>query len=118
MITSEIKKIIEENPVALATIDSNNRPHVIAVAFVKAPDSKTIVITDNYMKRTAKNIKERKNVALAVWDKNWKGYQIKGVAKYCKSGKWYNFIKKIEENKNEPCKAAIVVKIKEISKLG
>lgn len=113
----EIKKIIEENPMALATSDQNGNPHVIAVAYVKVKDEK-IVITNNCMETTIKNLKKNQNVCLAVWDKKWKGYQIKGKAKYFEEGDWYNFVKSLKENKNEPCKGAIVFEVNEIKKLG
>ena len=39
MIKEEIKKIIEENPVAFATLDSKGNPYVIAVAFVRVKNN-------------------------------------------------------------------------------
>ena len=113
----EIKKIIEENPVALASLTNYGKPYVIAVAFVKVKDEK-IIITANYMKTTLENIKRSKNISLAVWDKEGKGYQINGEAEYFEKGKWFDFVKSIPENKNEPCKGAVVVDIKEIKKLA
>ena len=35
MINNEAKKIIEENPVAFATVDEDGKPNVIAVANVR-----------------------------------------------------------------------------------
>lgn len=40
MITDEIKKMIEENPLAFATVDSDGKPNVIGVAFVKVVSDK------------------------------------------------------------------------------
>ena len=71
----EIRKMIEENPLALATSDSEGNPHVIAVVFAKINDEK-IIITANYMKKTLENIKRNNNVSLAVWDKDWNGYKL------------------------------------------
>ena len=112
----EIKKIIEENPLALATI-KEGKPYVIAVAYVKIKNNK-IVITDNYMKTTINNIKNNHTVSLAVWNKNWEGYQINGEAKYYDSGEYLEFVKSLEENKDESPKGAIVVKINEIKRLA
>ncbi|MBM3228322.1 pyridoxamine 5'-phosphate oxidase family protein [Candidatus Pacearchaeota archaeon] len=109
----KFKKIIEENPVAFATINAKSEPHVIAVAFVKVKDNK-IIITNNYMKSTVINLKKSPNVGLVVWDKKWNGIKIQGKAKYFEKGKWIDFIKSIPENKNEPCKGAIVVEINKI----
>lgn len=116
MITKEIKQLIEENPLALATI-KNNKPYVIVVAYVKVLSNK-IIITDNYMKNTKENIKENPNVALVVWNKDWQGYQINGTAEYFDKGKWLDFVKSLEENKGYPTKGAILVEIKEIKKLA
>lgn len=108
--------MIEENPLALATI-KNGKPYVIAVAYVKVKDNK-IIITNNYMRTCVENIKNNSEVSLAVWDKNWHGYQINGKAKYFTNGKWLGFIKRIKENRSEPCRGAIVVKINNIKKLA
>ena len=120
-INEDIKKLIEENPLALATITNEGKPYVIAVVFVKIKDNK-IIITANYMKNTLENIKKNKNVSLVVWENKKgskaEGYQINGTAGYFESGKWKDFVKSIPENKNEPCKGAVVVEIKQIKKLS
>ncbi|GBE19686.1 pyridoxamine 5'-phosphate oxidase [archaeon BMS3Abin17] len=115
-INEEVKKMIEENPVALATIKDGN-PYVITVAFVKVKDDK-IVITNNYMTNTINNIKDNPNVSLAVWNKDWKGYQINGKAEYFEEGEWHDFVKAIEENKDEACRGAIVVEVNKIKRLA
>ena len=109
--------MIEENPVAFATVNDGGNPYCIAVAFVKVKDDK-IVITDNYMKITKENIIKNPNVSLVVWNKNLEGYQINGKAEYFKEGKWKDFVKSIPENKDEPCKGAILVTINKIKKLA
>lgn len=85
MINYRIKKIIEENPVALATTDNENNPHVIAVTFAKVKKD-NLVITNNYMKKTLENINKNPNVSLVVWNSDLKGVQIKGIANYFKKG--------------------------------
>jgi predicted pyridoxine 5'-phosphate oxidase superfamily flavin-nucleotide-binding protein len=113
----QTKKIIEGNPVAFATVDSRNKPNVIAVAFVKVKDGK-VIITDNYMSKTKGNLLKNPFVCLAVWDKSWKGYKIIGKAAYYNSGIWLKFVKSMKENRGEPSKGAIVITVKEIRKLG
>jgi len=95
IITKEMKKMIEGTPLALATINTEGKPHVIATAFVKVKDDK-IIITNNYMVNTIRNIRKYNNVSLAVWDKNWKGYQINGKAHYYSKGIWLDFVRKIK----------------------
>jgi len=51
-INKELKRLIEENALAFATVDKNGNPHCIAVGFVKV---------------VSKNPK----VALSAWSKDW-----------------------------------------------
>ncbi len=121
-INDELKKLIEGDVLALATMNENGNPHCIAVAFVKVVSNNQILVTDNYMSETIKNIKRNPNVAITVWNKNWKknciGYELNGTAEYFTNGKWYEMIKKIPENQGEPCKGAILIKISKIKKLA
>ncbi|MCK5040114.1 MAG: pyridoxamine 5'-phosphate oxidase family protein [Candidatus Aenigmarchaeota archaeon] len=121
-LNKELKKLIEQNALALATTDKEGNPHCIAVGFVKVVSKNQILATNNYMAETTKNIQKNPNVALAVWNKNWKencvGYELKGTVEYFTSGKWYQIIKQIPENKEEPCKAAILITIRKIKKVA
>lgn len=117
-ITAEAKKIIEENYVALATIDNNGAPNVIPVACVKVVGGNRVLITDNFMKRTKENIIKNKNVCLAVWNQKEQGYKLIGKAKYFSSGKWAKFVKQMPENKEFPAKGAIIVTVSKFIKLG
>lgn len=76
----------------------------------------TILITDNFMKSTVKNILRNNNVAMVVWNKKWEGVQILGKAKYYRKGKWLDYVRKMEENKGMPAKGAILVKVGKIIK--
>jgi predicted pyridoxine 5'-phosphate oxidase superfamily flavin-nucleotide-binding protein len=121
-ITPKIKKLIGENASAFATVDEKGNPHCIAVGFVKVVSKNQILVTDNYMVETTRNIQKNPNIALVVWSKDWKekcvGYELRGVAQYFRSGKWYEMVKKMPENKGEPCKGAILVTINKIKKLA
>lgn len=121
-INEELKKLIEKNALAFATVDENAKPHCIAVACAKVISKNQILVTDNYMVETRKNILKNPNVAMVVWDKDWKencvGYELRGLAEYFTEGKWYNMIKQIPENKGEPCKGAILITISKIKKLA
>ncbi len=114
-ITSIIKKLVEENPLSLATINSQGKPYIIAVAYCKVKENK-IIITDNFMKSTVKNIQNNPCVAVVVWDEKWNGYQFLGKAKYYKKGKWVDFVKGLKENKKMSTKGSIVVNIDKIIK--
>lgn len=116
--TPKIKKLIEENPVAFATVDNSGKPNVIAVACVKVISKNQILITDNYMKRTKENLEKNNNVCLAVWDKNWNGYKLIGSAEYFTTGKWKRFVEQMPENKKLPAKGAILIAVSKLIKLG
>lgn len=122
-ITSKIKKIIEKNPIAFATVNfatvnKDSKPNVIAVAFVKVVSNNRVLISDVCMKQTKENLKRNNNVCLAVWDKNWDGYKLIGTAKYFSEGKWKKFVEKMPDNKNSPPKGAILITISRLIKLG
>lgn len=111
---SEIKQLLENNPVALATITIGNKPNVIGVAFVKVVSLSEIVITDNYMNQTKKDIIENNNVCLIVWNENMKGYKVVGKAEYFTEGKWKNYVEEMKENEGFLAKGAILVKVEKI----
>lgn len=115
MTIEEIKEIIEENPGALATSNSNV-PHVIGVAFIKIKDNK-IIITDIDLEETIENIKKNSNVSLAVWDEEWEGYEIKGKAEYVQAGDYFDFVKSLEENEDEQVKGAIIISPENIKEI-
>jgi len=117
-INSEVKKLIEENPLALATVDEAGKPNVIGVAYVKVVSKNQILITDNYMKQTKENLEKNNNVCLAVWDKDWDGYKLVGTAEYFTRGKWKEFVEKMPENKGLPAKGAILVTVSKLIKLA
>jgi predicted pyridoxine 5'-phosphate oxidase superfamily flavin-nucleotide-binding protein len=83
----KIKNIIEKNPVVVATVMDKKLPNAVAVAFVKVVSEKEILITDNYLNQTIKDIEQNSNVCLLVWNDKWEGYKIIGQAKYYKTGK-------------------------------
>ncbi|MBU1204897.1 MAG: pyridoxamine 5'-phosphate oxidase family protein [Nanoarchaeota archaeon] len=121
-LNDDMKKLIKKNALAFATVDDNGNPHCIAVGFAKVVSNKQVLITDNFLVETTKNIKINPNVALTVWSRNWeddcKGFELKGIAEYFKDGRWYEEIKKIPENEKMPCKGAILVTVNKIKRLA
>ena len=118
-ITDRQKELLQEEAVAVASVNDDGSPNLIAVGYAKVVSPATIVITDNFMKHTPENIGRDPRICLAVWTKDWEeGYKFVGKADYYTSGKWVDFVKKMEENKNFPAKGAIVVSVESIYKLG
>ncbi|MCX6717440.1 MAG: pyridoxamine 5'-phosphate oxidase family protein [Candidatus Taylorbacteria bacterium] len=110
----EIKELIENNPVAFATVTENNKPNVIGVAFVKVVFDNEVLITDNYMNQTKMDILQNENVCLVVWNRDLKGYKIIGKAEYFTEGKWKKFVEEMKENSGLPAKGAILIKVEKI----
>ncbi len=117
-ITPEVEKVIEENPIAFATVNDAGKPNVIGVAYVKVVSKNQVLITDNYMKQTKENLEKNNNICLAVWDKHWNGYKFVATAEYFTKGKWKGFVEEMPENKGLPAKGAILVTVSKIIKLG
>ena len=122
MINSGLRKLIEENALALATVDKDNKPHCIAVGFAKVVEEDQILITNNCMVDTISNIKNNPNISLTVWTRNWEdfcaGYELKGTAEYFEDGAWVDEIKKLPENEGEPCRGALVITVTDRKKLA
>ena len=113
---NKIKNLIEKNPAALATVTSGNKPNIIGVAFVKVVSDNKIVITDNYMNQTLRDILKNRNVCLIFWDSLMQGYKLVGQANYFTRGKWFEYVKVMKENSNLPAKGAILIKVTKIIK--
>lgn len=117
-INQKAKKIIEENYVAFATASMGGVPNVIPVACVKVVGKNQVIITDNFMKHTRKNLKENSNVCLAVWNNKEEGYKLVGKAEYFSKGHWLQFVKQIPENKGFSAKGAILITVLKLIELG
>jgi predicted pyridoxine 5'-phosphate oxidase superfamily flavin-nucleotide-binding protein len=115
-INLDLKRIIQENPIALATIN-DNLPNIIVVAFAKVVSDDQILITDNYMNKTKDDLNSNNNVCLAVWNKDWEGYKLIGKAQYYKEGKWLDYVRNMPENKGLPANGAILINLNKIIKL-
>jgi predicted pyridoxine 5'-phosphate oxidase superfamily flavin-nucleotide-binding protein len=115
-ISDEIKRIVEENPLAVATVMPDGRPNAIGVAYVKVVNENQILITDNFMNQTIKDLTQNPNVVLLSWDKNMNGYKFVGTAQYFNSGKWLTTVKQMPENNGLPAKGAVLVTVNLIIK--
>jgi uncharacterized protein len=116
-ISENLKEIIENNPLVVATVTGKSKPNAVVVAFAKVVADK-VLITDNFMKRTIADIKKNNRVCLLTWNKEWKGFKIIGRAEYHQSGKWKKFVELMKENKGLPAKGAILVKVLKVIKLA
>ncbi len=112
----DIKDEIENKIVAFSTVTKDGKPHSIAVEINKVIDN-NIIITNNQMNVTPINLKGNSNVSILSWD-NEKGFRIEGKGEYYENGGWFDFVKKLPENKNYTPRGAIIIKVKRIIELG
>ena len=109
------KKLVENGILALATADPTGEVNVVAVACAKVVADDKILMTDNFMNKTRKNLLANNRAAVAVWSKNEdEGYQFKGIAQYLTSGKWKKRVDEDPDNKGLAHKAAVLLTINEI----
>jgi len=117
-IPEKVKNLFnDQDVISFGTADVNNAPNVVAVFWKKITDDKTILLIDNYMDQTKKNIEQNSKVCLSFWDrKTGEGYKIKGDAYYHISGQVFtqgkNFIQEQRPEKNP--KGVVEVKVKDI----
>ena len=119
-LTERMKEIFaKQGTFVLGTADSNGVPNVVPVGAVRILDDETILISDQFFKKTLANLRENPNVAISFWEMG-EGYQIKGIAAVHTEGKIYEetaeWIRKLSEKIGRPLKSkgAVVIKIKEI----
>jgi len=107
----------DQDVISFGTADINNIPNVVAVFWKKITNDKTILLIDNYMDQTKKNIVQNSKVCLSFWDrKTGEGYKIKGDAYYHISGQVFNQGKKFiqEQRPEKNPKGVVEVKVKDI----
>jgi len=72
----------------VATASKDGIPNVVPIHFVKVYDEDTILLVDNFMDKSLKNLQENPQISICVWDMDKKqAYQIKGQATIVTSGK-------------------------------
>ena len=76
---------------AVATADANGVPNVVCCSMKQAYDDETVMISDQYMRKTLANVETGSKMAVSVWDETH-GYQVKGSATYENEGERYEAI--------------------------
>lgn len=89
--TEEMMDAVEkENVVFLATSNEDKTPNVVPIGFARPLDNKTILIVDNYMKKTRENLENNPQASLVLRDASKCPYQFKGSVKIHTSGKHFD----------------------------
>jgi hypothetical protein len=114
------EKVIENikamKTVVVATANDAGVPNAVPVASILVSNPETILIGDNFFKKTAENAKKANcNVVVTSWVGR-EGYQVKGTGNYVTDGPEYEAIKQAIKamNPNLPAKGCIVMKVAEV----
>lgn len=117
VMTQEMMDAVEkDNVVFFATATKDGVPNVVPIGFARPIDNKTIMIVDNFMNKTRKNLENNPKASLVPRDASKCPYQFKGTVEIHTSGKefddavdWATSVM----SKLAP-KAAIILKVEEI----
>ena len=116
IMTKEMIDAVEKDLVFLATSSKEGIPNVVPIGFARPIDDETILIADNYMNKTRKNLEENPNISLVTKDATKCPFQFKGKIEIFESGKYFDIVTEWGQNamtKLTP-KAAILMKVEEI----
>ncbi len=116
VLTEEMMDTIEKNLVFVATVSKEGVPNVVPIGFARPLDEKTILIADNYMNKTIKNLEDNHKISLIVQDAKSLPYQFKGTVKIFKSGEYFDQVVDWAQNvmsELEP-KSAILFTVEDI----
>jgi len=122
--TQMMRDAAEDTPVfVMATADKNGKPNGVPMGCARIISDDEIMIADNFMHKTRKNIEENPIVAVSFWShKLHGGYQVKGKARIESDGKEYDktieWMKSKNNNLRVTPKAIVIVKVDEIYEIG
>ncbi len=112
-IPDKIQKILKEEKYhQLATCSKTGIPNVCTVGAIDILDDETIIIIDNYFRKTKENFLENPAVAILLrMDREC--YQIKGTSEYKQEGEVYQNARKWMKSKGDhyPAKGVLVIKV-------
>ncbi|MDD1672267.1 MAG: pyridoxamine 5'-phosphate oxidase family protein [Methanomicrobiales archaeon] len=117
-LTEEMKAVFSKLKIfPVATSSKGGVPNVVPIANVQLLGDDTLWIGDNYMVKSAANVRENPHCALYIYDPDVKRcFQIKGKVEVKTSGPEYDKMRTMIKAKNEkyPAKALWVVKITDV----
>ncbi len=82
-----------EGPIILTTVDAAGMPNAIYATCVKEYGEGTVVVADNYFKKTHANIQSGSRASLLFITKAGKSYQLNGHIEYHTSGPVFDEMK-------------------------
>ncbi len=118
-IPDNVRAVFTDNrTIAMGTSTKDGVPNTVFIGSWWWRDDETILVVDNFFKKTRVNLEENPLVSLVAWDKvNRLSYQLKCSATIETEGDDYDHAFKIErasENFFFPCKAIVLLKVEEV----
>lgn len=117
-LTTELKQAIEKAELyPLATASDTGMPNVIPIKFVFVADDDTLWLTDNFMAKTMKNLRQNPQAAINIDIPSDDIYlQIKGTTQIETIGENYESMREkvLAVKPDAPAKSLVVMKITEI----
>ena len=110
-IPKEARELFEkESLIAFGTADKEGSPNVVPIYWKKIKEDGTILLIDNFMKMSKKNLLENNKVCVSFWGEE--AYKLKGTATYHTEGPVYEEGKKFIQAKKPEKTPKGVVEIK------
>ena len=112
-----ITALKKTSPICIATSTKDGVPNINYVTFLKEYDDETIVVADNKLFKTLKNIQSNPVLSFVVLDPDAKkAYQVKGKIKYITEGEKYDYTLKWVQGKRPDLtpKGAVFMTVDEI----
>lgn len=117
-LSAALQEIIAKQDVfPIATANQDGTPNVVPMTFVKVYDENNLLVVDNFMNKTRKNLVSNAQMAICVWDlKAGQAYQIKGRTTRSTSGKVFDEAKKWVEEKMPglQAQAAVLLSVEQV----
>jgi predicted pyridoxine 5'-phosphate oxidase superfamily flavin-nucleotide-binding protein len=100
--SEEIRQMLDENIVYLATSTIEGKPNVVPIGLCQAVNNDQLIIIDVMFDKTRKNLEANPMVAISFTDQNrWESYQLKGKAEIHTEGPIFEQMLQIRERKGE-----------------
>ncbi|HXX56053.1 MAG TPA: pyridoxamine 5'-phosphate oxidase family protein [Methanoregula sp.] len=115
-LTDEMKESLTGTKLAfLATAAKDSTPNVVPIGAFKLLDDGTLLISDQFFKKTLQNLKENPKIALSWWGEKG-GFQLKGTITLHTGDEIFRqdvaWMKELRPNLTP--KSAVVVKITDV----
>lgn len=117
-VPQEVRQVFErQRVIPMATADASGKPNVVYVGMWWWENGETIVVVDNFLNKTRRNLEENPRAALVGWDREARrSYQVKCGAEVRTSGDLYEKGHRRARgfDRRMPGKAVVVLRVEEV----